>query len=170
MNNIYSTNHDFSGETPAVQTEDFNFKQCAFYDGKLYVSSVYTGSDTLRSNEKAIMAYPANGDGSLGAPETVINWTEDFAGSVISGITFDADGKMYVATQTRTPVYVIDPVGGTYDGGDISLLYPVLLDQKIVSMNWESGGYMAYIGEDSEGTRNIFRLKMLPQPSPSYIP
>ena len=105
-----------------------------------------------------------------GAAEMVINWTEDFAGTIISNIVFDADDRMYVATQTRTPVYVIEPVAGSYADGDISLLFPVLLKNKIISMRWETGDYMGLLAEDADGIRTAYRLNMIETASPSYIP
>ena len=100
----------------------------------------------------------------------VINWTTDFAGTVISNIVFDNDDRMYVATQTRTPIFVIEPVAGSYADGDISLLYPVLLKNKVISMRWEAGDYMGLLTEDPDAIRTAYRLKMIKTASPSYIP
>ncbi len=167
---IYSTNNDLSGAEDVVVDPNYRFGKCEVYDNNLYVSSVYVGSDTMRTNEKAIIAYPINTDGSLGTPSTVINWTEDFAGSTISGIVFDNEATMYVSTLTQTPIYKIEPVAGSYADGNISLLYPVLLDEKIISMRWDAGASMAYISESSDATRTVNRLSMTKPASPSYIP
>lgn len=169
-NNIFSLNHDMTtAETPLTDL-DYNYKKCQVYDDKLYVTATYLGDDTLRTNEKLILAYPVNTDGSLGAEEVVINWTEDFAGSVISDITFDANGSMYVATRTSTPVYVIEPVAGSYADGNIRLLYPVLLNDMVNSMSWENGSNMAIIAEDGDGIRTVYSVPMLVGPSASYMP
>ena len=167
---IYSADDDLSNAVLEVDDTDYNFKKCEYYDGKLYVATTYQGDDSLKYGEKAIMAYPVNTNGTLGAAEMVINWTEDFAGTIISNIVFDADDRMYVATQTRTPVYVIEPVAGSYADGDISLLFPVLLKNKIISMRWETGDYMGLLAEDADGIRTAYRLNMIETASPSYIP
>ncbi|MEA2078098.1 MAG: IPT/TIG domain-containing protein [Candidatus Marinimicrobia bacterium] len=167
---IYSADDVLASSTLALDDTDYNFTKCDFYDGKLYVASTYQGDDTLKTNEKAIMAYPVNTDGTLGTAETIINWTDDFAGSIISNITFDADDRMYVATLTRTPIYVIEPVAGSYADGNISLLYPVLLNDNIISMRWETGDYMAFLAEDNDAMRTVYRLNMLETASASYIP
>jgi len=170
LNNIYSMHHDLSNPTSALEDLDYDYKKCEVYDSKLYVSAIYTGDDTLRTNEKLILAYPINTDGSLGTGETIINWTEDFAGSEIVDIVFDTEGKMYVATKTRTPIYVIEPAAGSYADGSVKLLYPVLLKNTIFSMSWESGSYMAIITEGTDGSRTAYRLKMKETPSTSYLP
>lgn len=167
---LYSMAHDLTGAETALEDTNYAFKKCEVYDDKLYVSATYIGGDTLRTNEKLILAYPVNTDGSLGTGETVINWTEDFAGSEIADIVFDSDGKMYVATVTQTPIYVIEPVAGSYADGNIKLLYPVLLEENIVSMSWDSGDYMAIITEDADLVRQAYKLKMTATPSPSYMP
>jgi IPT/TIG domain-containing protein len=176
---IYSTDHDLGGAvddkntligTDAVYDTTLNFTKCEVYDDKLYVAATYVGPDTLRTNEKLILSYDINTDGTLSGKTIVINWTEDFAGSIISGITFDSSDKMYVATETRTPIYVIDPVAGSYADGNITLLYPVLLKDEIISMRWDAGGYMGFIYSASDGTRTANRLEMVATASPSYIP
>ncbi len=169
-NYIYSTDHDMSNAADAVVDTNYNYTKCEVYDGNLYVASTYVGGDTLRANEKAIMTYPINTNGSLGTGEMLINWTEDFAGSIIKGLSFDANGTMYVATSTSTPIYVFEPVAGSYADGSISLLYPVLLNQAIISMRWDSGDYMAFIAKDASGARTVYRLKMIETASPNYIP
>ncbi|MCF7832148.1 MAG: hypothetical protein K9N05_01055, partial [Candidatus Marinimicrobia bacterium] len=169
-NKIYSTDHDMTNEADAILDTNYKYTKCEVYDDKLYIASTYVGGDTLRSLEKSIMAYPINTDGSLGTVEEVINWTDDFAGSIISSITFDSDDRMYVATATRTPIYVIEPVAGSYAEGNISLLYPVLLEASAVSMRWDSGNNMGLITEDSEGLRSVSRLRMRATASPNYMP
>ncbi len=169
-NNIYSTDHDMINEAVAVLDTNYNYTKCEVYDGKLYAAATYVGSDTLRLLEKSIRTYPINTDGSLGTGEVIINWTEDFAGSVITGITFDTDDKMYVATKTRTPIYVIEPVAGSYADGNIELLNPVILDAIILSMRWDTGDYMSFITEDSEGLQAPNRLRMRTTASPNYMP
>ena len=167
---IYSADDVLANAVKIVDNADYNFKKCEYYDGKLYVATTYQGADTLKFGEKAIMAFPVNVDGTLGAMEMVINWTTDFAGTVISNIVFDNDDRMYVATQTRTPIFVIEPVAGSYADGDISLLYPVLLKNKVISMRWEAGDYMGLLTEDPDAIRTAYRLKMIKTASPSYIP
>ncbi|MCF7832610.1 MAG: IPT/TIG domain-containing protein, partial [Candidatus Marinimicrobia bacterium] len=90
-NKIYSTDHDMTNEAVAILDTNYKYTKCEVYDDKLYTASTYVGGDTLRSLEKSIMAYPINTDGSLGTVEEIINWTDDFAGSIISSITFDSD-------------------------------------------------------------------------------
>ncbi len=169
-NNIYSMHHDLSNASAAVEDENYDYEKCEVYDGNLYVSATYVGTDTLRTNEKLILAYPVNVDGTLGTPVTVINWTDDFAGSEIVDIVFDTDDRMYVATKTRTPIYVIEPLAGSYADGNIKLLYPVLLEDEVVCMSWETGTDMAVITENADGMRTAYRIKMLEMPSASYIP
>ena len=167
---IYSADDVLDNATLALDDTDYNFTKCEYYDGKLYVATTYQGADTLITGEKAIMAYPVNANGTLGAAEEIINWTDDFAGAIISNIVFDADDRMYVATETRTPIYVIEPVAGSYADGNINLLYPVLLDANILSMRWETGDYMGFLAEDSDAIRTVYRLNMVETASPSYIP
>lgn len=169
-NNIFSLNHDLSTQGTPVTDLNYLYKKCQVYNDKMYVTATYDGDDSLRTNEKLILAYPINTDGSLGTEEVVINWTEDFAGSEISDITFDANGSMYVATKTSTPIYVIEPVAGSYADGNIELLYPVLLNDKVNSMSWEVGSSMAIITEDGDGIRTVYTVPMLVNPCPSYMP
>mgnify|MGYP000628007727 CR=1 FL=1 len=173
---IYSGEADLSATGATLEDANFAFGKGNFYDGKIYMAATYLGvdtllsSDSLKTGEKVIAAYAVNADGTLGNVEIVINWTNDFAGSTIADITFDNEDRMYVATVTQTPIYIIEPLAGAYNDGNVSLLYPVLMDEMVVSMNWDAGDYMAVITENADGARTAKRIDMTKTASPSYIP
>lgn len=172
---ILSVASDFTSASTPVMTAaetDYEMSACAVFGSDLYAAGKYVGIDSLQLGINKIWKYAINADGSLGAKTIVIDWDTQFAGSNVTGIAFADDGKMFVSTATTTPIYAISPIGGSYADGTITLLYQLLLDQKVLNISWDNTTTMGIVFASSTDpvVKSVYNLKMQDSPSPYYAP
>jgi hypothetical protein len=79
---------------------------------------------------------------TVGSPELVIDWTTtgQYASRLITGITFSSDGKMYVATNSPSPILIVD-----LNTNNVSTLYKDILPSFCKQFFWGNGTYLYMI-------------------------
>ena len=125
----------------------------------LYVAQ--NGGEPEAPNRQQLLAYPVNADGSLGACETL----HDFSpGRGIDGMVLDSEGNIVATAGSRDggpgpSIYVFspsgevverhplpfdDPTNCTFGGGDLSTLYVTTLQGHLLRAETERRGRLHY--------------------------
>lgn len=146
--------------TDVYSTDDI--EAIRFYNGYLYVVS-----KPLNSLEPAIIyKNQINPDGSIGSQEEVFDMNSIQDSSVVTGLTFSADGKMFIATNSsNNTLIIVDPATNTTD-----IFYKGIIHPYCASMQWGSANYLYMInGNTTEGeTWTVYRIDMGTKGAPYF--
>ncbi len=132
---------------------------------------IYLVGQNLAKKEEKIWRYPLNADGSLGAEEVILDaatdsWLVNEDGNLIDikGITFSADGKMFLATNmSPDPLVIYDMTTKTYE-----FQYPGLIKPKLVSITWFGNLIFASQTNYGETEANVLRIDVGKPGAPYY--
>ena len=146
---IYSVKSDasFFGSAEYV---DFVLRSLRVYNGYVYVSGEYNGSDSLITKMGIWRNQILSADGDLGDRELVFDWTSTWSGEfgpAVLSITFDENGDLYIGSEETYS-------GSKYTGGDAitildmddmtttSVLYSPILFPPASNMVWGNSNYL----------------------------
>ncbi len=145
---------------------DFDIKSIRVFDGHVYFSAIYTGTND---------SYPASGvwrslisstDGNLSDAELVYDWSQlvSFSNSKIGTITLAANGTMFIGSDSED-----NPIVVVYPDGNSEALYSGLLLTKTVQFVWGNGNilYHNITGNDEE-TDGIYKVNITNWESAPY--
>ncbi len=148
----------------------FNYNVTAmrvFIDGGTTYLYVAAQQDSTTN----IVRMPVDANGNLGSPETYFNFSANYGASfVVSAIAFAADGEMYLAANSPSPVIYVNKDKTT------GPLYPrVILNSPALSFAWGTGNFLYYVRRqitDAAGAivlpQTIVKLNMLKPGAPYY--
>ncbi|UCF63769.1 MAG: IPT/TIG domain-containing protein [bacterium] len=148
------------------------------YNGYVYVSATYTGTDTTLVQRGIWRNEILNATGDLGSNELVFDWRRYFpAGAAgipsILSMTFGEDGDLYIgsdSTQISNAITVIHPDGeGNYLPENVEPLYASVLMPPATVMSWGTGQYM-YVNRRSINNtlKRVIRVTMGKNSAPYY--
>jgi hypothetical protein len=125
---------------------------------------VRTGTST--NPPTSIVRHPIGDNGTLGAAETVLDWSATpFGTLLIRDITFSADGMMYIATESTDPILVYDPLTAELD-----YFYKGILPSYIRNMVWGPGNYLYLVRGNTSLSEEwtVYRVDMGTEGAPVY--
>jgi sugar lactone lactonase YvrE len=111
-----------------------------------------------RSTEPAMAIWRhaiLDADGNLGAQELVLDWSQtgEYAESIPTGFTLDAQGNLYVSTNYVDPIFVL------YADGTQDIYYKDILPTPVSQFVWGNGTYL-YLIWDADSDKNVVRVDM----------
>ena len=86
-----------------------------------------------------VFRHPVHADGSVGAPELILDWSNPpvgYAESVLYTVEVADDGTIYVGTDNTDPVLQLNPDGSQ------TILYKSILPTEARELQWGAGGYL----------------------------
>lgn len=148
------------------------FSSIRVYNGYVYVSGEYSGTDTNIPQKAIWRNQITSADGDLGATELTFDWFA-FAGefaSTVMAITFDEDGYLYAGLDDENAITVILPnIDGNYLNGSTEQLYPGVLTPPSFIFCWGNSQYLFVNrkGINPESQR-LLRITMGKNSAPYY--
>lgn len=157
---LYKVDSDLSSIIVADYA-NISIKAIRVFENHVYVGGNYSGEE---NNVPLIGIWKnqiLNSEGSLSEKEIVLNWVELSNGSSnITGITFDENGTMYIASDANIGIatYSID--------GVFNELYSKIVFPPMAKMVWGNDNflYLNYRGEP----RAVYRIEMDINGAPYY--
>ena len=154
----------FDLSADATVTTDYTsdeIEAIRFYNDYLYVVSKPNNS----VEPVKIYKHAVNQDGSIGTQEEVFDMNSIGDSSVVIGLTFGSDGKMFIATNSAgNAMRVVDP------SGSVDTFYKGILRPYCVNIYWGSGDYLYMINGDTIAGEEwtVYRINMGQAGAPYY--
>jgi hypothetical protein len=125
---------------------DFDIKSVRVFEGYVYVSAIYEGSNSAFPSSGIFRSEITSADGDLGDVEVVYDWNNSggFAGVDVGSLTFSVDGDMLVGTENSDPVLVI------HADGSSETLYSGFLGPEAAQLVWGNGDYLYQNRDDRD--------------------
>lgn len=141
-----------------VKTFPINLKTARVFNGYLYIS----GFDEA-TGEAKIWKAEIQGE-ALGTEEVVLDIAaaDWLAGITVNSFTFDADGKMYLATDNTDAILIYNPTDGSHD-----ILFPELIAPNIYSFCWSDGQFIFAV-QQLESISNVLKIDVGKSGAPYY--
>jgi hypothetical protein len=133
---------------------DYAITALRVYDGYVYVAAQNSNEDDSTSVQEGIWKNEIlDANGTLGANQLVINWSEHAGedGPSITDFTFDEDGEMYIGQDKGSGIYLLNAM---------EYFYPEILKAPATWITWGNGKYI-YINKQAEDTadRALIRVE-----------
>ncbi len=114
-------------------------------NGYIYLF-VKTATPDANTPALAVFRHSIGSDGQLGAKELVFDWTATpFVDRSVKALTISSDGKIYLATDSKDPILIADPVSNTVD-----YLYKGILPSNCKQFCWGAGTNIYMISGDTQ--------------------
>ena len=126
---------------------------------RVYDNYVYVLAEV---SQMGIWRHSVSSDGSLGAQESVLNWSEvgDFSEYEPKYFTFSDDGTMYIGTDNTNPIMILNTDGSQ------DILYKNILPSSAERLVWGTKNYLYMLLGGDEW--NIVRIDMGAAGAPYY--
>ncbi|MBN1540914.1 IPT/TIG domain-containing protein [candidate division KSB1 bacterium] len=140
----------------------YNIQAIRVFDGYVYIAAEITADRTVH-----IWRHRINADESVGERELVFNWTENFGTASLLGLTFAADGTMYIGTDLMESIMVL------HSDGNFEPLYPGVLLPETYSLCWGPDEFL-YIARrndsknSSQELQTVLKINMVKLGAPYY--
>jgi len=167
---LYIIKPDASAENLGVY-DDYEMKALRVFDNAVYVAAVYMGDDATKPAAGVWKTDIVSTDGQVGDITLVLDWSDtgEHAESVITDINFDADGVLYIATDSG-PDNLLDPIVMVSPDGTVDTFYKGgLLEGIIYDLVWGNDAGLYYLRDIGDvNLYEIHRLKMAADGAPEY--
>ncbi|MBN1997136.1 IPT/TIG domain-containing protein [candidate division KSB1 bacterium] len=146
--------------------DNFDVRAVRVYNGYLYLSAVYNGSNT-DIIPAGIYKSEILADGELGPVETVFDWRNagDFSELEPGQIAISEDGDIVIGTDYTEPLLYV------HSDGTAESLYPGLLTPSAIHVVWGNDEYLYYSRGDEAGEYDVGRIikvRMVKKSAPYY--
>lgn len=145
---IYCINPDTTHFKAASYESKHSFTSIRVYDGYVYVTGTYSGSDATFVERGVWRNQILDANGTLGAWEDVFDW-ETYVGTTgpdLLAITFDENGVMFLGADEAVgfdAIYMLEPDGGgSYLTAVPEPLFPAVLTAPTSNFSWGSDQYL----------------------------
>ncbi len=159
---IYRVDTDTKTATLEATLDSVKVAGLKVFQNDLYLAGKYFGSDSSAIQE-GVWKLPIAADGTLGAEELVLDWFS-YTGKTfenITGITFAADGKLFLSANGGSALTVM-----TTDG-ILQPFYQLVLSTPINKIVWGTGDFL-YANYGNLGAKRLLKINMGEPGAPYY--
>ncbi len=155
-------------------TPDSTFRIAGIYTGsseilavRVFSGYVYVAVRATNQSPGIVYRHPIDASGNLGTQEKIVDLSTitQFASRLIKGITFSADGTMYIGTDSPDPILNVDPTTK-----EVDIFYKGILASYCKMFYWGSGNYLYMMRGDTNLNEEwtIYRIDMGTAGAPYY--
>ncbi len=118
--------------------DDFNIKAIRVFNNYVYVLVSYLGTEPVAPPTGIYRNQILTPAGEVGPNELVLDWvtTGDYQPTTFNGLTFDADGDLYIGTNHTAPVLLVKK------DGSMSSLYYGMIAPSVDQIIWGNQKYL----------------------------